>query len=72
MCAVMVTEDPDKRRKKSLINQKLSELCETAESKSTIIHNFLIWFGEMEHMNWNGKQTNGYGKRSNGHAKKKL
>lgn len=41
--------------KKSLINRKLSELFREVNTGSQIIHNFLIWYGEMEHQKWNGK-----------------
>jgi len=50
-----VSEDSDCSHKQTLINRKLSELFQKFDSHTKISYEFLIWFGEMEKQNWNGK-----------------
>jgi len=43
-----------KKHKTALINRKLSDLFQKFESRTLVLSEFMIWFGEMEKQNWNG------------------
>ncbi len=55
-------DDSDCSHKQTVINRKLSNLFEKFDSRSRIIYEFLMWFGEMEKQNWNGLSKNKKGK----------